>query len=261
MINNSRSEPDNLSPPADASRDNRTVEGRSTVSNKWIADLGRADEGGFPLSAKEVAKGAAPAEHRAVFPGSHPESSRKAIKTDQFATPSSKRKRGEEALPTPLTNGNRGDDVFGTSSTTRLEGGMWDGNEHFSLHSPSKTPTLSRFRDSIEPVESRPERISQGYDVTEEVMELLKGQHIDEETSLNLRQLLNKHALKISGIAKGRDITRVALKAKDAKIAELQHKLTTLETEREMDKTVIKNFKTDMAHSLSKRDRDRDHGS
>jgi hypothetical protein len=254
VINNSRSEPDKLGPPADASRDNRTVEGRSTVSssNKWIADLGRADEGGFPLSAKEVEKGAAPAEHRAVLPGSHPESSRKAIKTDQFATPSNRRKR-EEALQTPVTNGNRGDDVFGTSSTTRAEGGMWDGNEHFGLRSPLETPTLSRFRDSIEPIESRPERISQGYDVTEEVMELLKDQHIDEETSLNLRQLLNKHALKISGIAKGRDITRVALKAKDAKIAELQQKITTLETEREMDKTFIKQFKTDIVHSLSKR--------
>jgi len=81
----------------------------------------------------------------------------------------------------------------------------------------------------------------------------LKDQHIDEETTSNLRTLLNKHALKISGIAKGRDITRVALKAKDAKIAELQQKITSLESEREMDKTVIRHFKADMAHSVEKR--------
>ena len=82
-------------------------------------------------------------------------------------------------------------------------------------------------------------------------MDLLKDQHIDDETRSILKELLSKHAMKISGIAKGRDITRIALKAKDAKIAELQQKITALETEREMDKTIIRHFKSDMAQSIS----------
>ena len=54
---------------------------------------------------------------------------------------------------------------------------------------------------------------------------------------------------------KGRDITRVALKAKDAKIAELQQKITALEKEREMDKSIIRHFKSDMAESIASRQR------
>jgi hypothetical protein len=84
-------------------------------------------------------------------------------------------------------------------------------------------------------------------------MELLKDQHLDEETSSKLRELLNKQALRVSGIAKGRDITRVALKAKDSKIAELQQKITALSAEREMDKTIIEHFKRDVAQSIASR--------
>ena len=243
--------------------DKSAVEGHSRASNKWIADLGKADEeefGEFPSFAGHVEIVAPPAERWTALPGSYPETPRKAVKTDQFATPGSKRKR-EDALPTPVTGGSRGDDVFGTPSTTRLKGGMWDENEHFGLRSPSKTPITSRFRDSTEPAENCSENRSQSYDITDEVMELLKDQHIDEHTSYNLRQLLNKHALKISGIAKGRDITRIALKSKDAKIAELQQRITMLETEREMDKTVIRHFKSDIANSISMRGRGRGRGS
>jgi hypothetical protein len=84
-------------------------------------------------------------------------------------------------------------------------------------------------------------------------MDLLRDQHIDEETTTSLKELLNKHALKISGISKGRDITRVALKAKDAKIAELQQKIAAMESERELDKRIIRHYKSDMAQSVERR--------
>ena len=92
-------------------------------------------------------------------------------------------------------------------------------------------------------------------------MDLLKDQHIDDNTSSSLQELLSKHAMRISGIVKGRDITRVALKAKDAKIAELQQKIIAIETEREMDKTIIRHFKSDISQSIaSKRERGRGRG-
>lgn len=191
-----------------------------------------------------------------------PETPRKAIKTSIVATPGSKRKREEGALPTPSTGTSQGgssyasakEDIF-TTPSTRLQGGMWDGNERFHIPSPSATPTPSRFRESTAASETSTVTNLNPYDISAEVLSLLQDQHIDEETTTSLKQLLNKHAMKISGIAKGRDITRIALKAKDAKIAELQQKISMLEGQREMDKTVIRHFKSDMTESVERRRR------
>ncbi|KUJ11244.1 uncharacterized protein LY89DRAFT_595255 [Mollisia scopiformis] len=246
---------------ADAARDKRTIEGHSAASNKFMADLAKANEdefGDFSLSAEDEQKLVDAVEEADA--GEYPQTPRKAIKTSEFMTTGSKRKRDEDTLPTPnsgsykpnMANSLRKDeDVFNTPSS-RLKGGMWDGHERLGLRSPSATPTPSRFQDPSTD-DNSPSKTTQNCDISEEVLELLKSQHIDEEASSNLRTLLSKHALKISGIVKGRDITRMALKTKDAKIAELQQKITALEAEREMDKTVIRHFKADMAHSVEKR--------
>lgn len=241
VINNTRSEPDHLRTPADASRDKRTIEGHNAASNKWIRDLGRSkrDDFGEWTSSEEEDRKETKAATPSI-PGAYPETPRKAIKTGELLTPGSKRQRDNEYLPTPVTNPKE-DDVFITSSVTRLKGGMWDGNEPFSMGSPSITPTPSRFRDASVSGESQSSGTNE-YDITKEVMELLKDQHIGHETTSSLQTLLNKHALKISGIAKGRDITRMALKLKDAKIAELHQRINALETEREMDKSLIKQY-------------------
>lgn len=262
-MSNTRSEPEELRTPADAARDKRTIEGHSAASNKFMADLVKAEQdefGDWSLSAEDEKKLVGVVEKADTT--KYPETPRKAIKTNQFATPGSKRKWEEDTLPTPYTGAikpnmgvkslRRNEDVF-TTPSGKLMGGMGDKDEHSGLRSPSATPTPSRFKDPSMTDEAVGQRAPQNYDIGDEVLDLLKGQHIDDETTSNLRKLLNRHALKISGIAKGRDITRVALKAKDAKIADLQQKITTLEAEREMDKTVIRHFKSDMAHSLEKR--------
>ena len=252
VINNSRTESDGMRTPADSARVKTAAE--SSRGNNWIQNLGKTDEdefGEFPLSAHDVEEVAETLAQRTPQPPPYPETPRKAIKTEPFTTPGSKRKREEETLPTPVTGRIKDEDVFTSPSTGRLTGHMWDGNEHLGLRSPSVTPTPSRTRDAIEGSEGPGEKAKQGYDITEDVMDLLKGQHIDDETGSSLNEMLTKHALRISGIAKGRDITRVSLKAKDAKIAELQQKITALETEREMDKTIIRHFKSDMAQSIS----------
>jgi hypothetical protein len=212
-----------------------------------MADLAKADEGIFgdwSLSAEDE-------KELAQIVESTP---RKTAKTEHLATPGSKRKRDEDTLPTPATgvssyNVRRDEDVF-TTPMSRLKGGMWDGNEHYG---PSATPTPGRCRESTEASDASIERQQQNYDISEEILELLKDQNIDEETMAKLKQSLDRHVLKISGIAKGRDITRVALKAKETKIAELQQKISALETEREMDKTIIRHLKIDMAQSVERR--------
>ena len=59
----------------------------------------------------------------------------------------------------------------------------------------------------------------------------------------NLRGVLSKHDLKAQGVVKGRDISRMALKAKEAKIVELQARIASLEAEREVDRGIIKGLK------------------
>lgn len=260
VIGNSRTELDGPRTPANATGEKQAAELLSPKN--WIQNLGKIDEDEFeefPLSEQDLEEVVQKVEQRSPQP--YPETPRKAIKADHAMTPGSKRKREDDALPTPMTGGMIDGDVFTTPSTSRLRGHMWDGNEHFGLRSPSVTPTLNRFRDAIEGPEAPAEKTKQGYDISEEVMNLLKDQHINDETSSALQELLSKQAMKISGIVKGRDITRVALKAKDAKIAELQQRITALETEREMDKTIIRHFKSDMAQSISsKRGRGRGRG-
>lgn len=189
-----------------------------------------------------------------------PETPRKSIKIDQFSTPGSKRKFDETVLPTPSTRGRtltgydagRGDeDVFTTPATNSKE--TWDGRQPFGLRSPTGTPTPTRYRESTVASDINSQTSQNSYDLTDEVLELLKDQHIDDDTTANLKQLLSRHSMKISGIAKGRDITRVALKAKETKIAELQQKISALEAQREMDRTVIKHFKSDMTESVERR--------
>jgi len=264
VINNSRSEPAAALEPVNDGKpaDRRTVEGHIEASNKWIADLVKKEEeefGEWPLSVRDEISPAVTAEETvfALPRNPNPETPRKAIKVDMFSTPGSKKKRGEaEAWPTPTTGRIKSDDVFATPSSTSLKGGMWDGNERSGLLSPSITPTPARFCDVNQPLETA-ESISnlKGYDITKEVMELLKEQSLDEEITTKVRQILNKHALKTQGIVRGRDITRMALKTKEGKIAELEQCILELQNERELDKVIIKHFKSDMAQSLNKRGR------
>jgi hypothetical protein len=265
-MKNTRSEVDDMRTSVDASRDLRTIEGhnaasnkylqdlrtieeQNTTSNKVIQDLGKDDEdeyGDFPLSPEDLASVVEVAERASVAAGKSPETPKKGTTASIFATPAPKRKWGEAELPTPSTGGTKGKSIFGTPAV-RLNGGMWDGNEPFG--SKYTTPSPYRFRDAADP-----EALDQArYDLTDEVMDILKEQSLDDATTNELRQLLSRHALKIAGIVRGRDISRVALKTKDMKIAELQQRITALETEREMDKTVIKHFKSDMSQSFADR--------
>jgi hypothetical protein len=255
VINNSRSETEESRAPAKEMAA-AAVDGGTRPGDKWIENLGKSEDdefGKWPLSPGEDKKRVAGVERQVGLPEAYPETPRKAAKGSMFTTPGSKRKRGYEMLPTPIT-GNRtinslaagnDDDVFGTPSTLPTPT-----NTSFEIRSPSNTPTPSRFRDAAEPANTRPEATKLNFDISEEVMDLLKDQRLDEPTSSNLKELLNKHALRISGIAKGRDITRIALKAKDVKIAELQQKISALEAEREMDKTVIRHFKSDSMYII-----------
>jgi hypothetical protein len=246
VIDNARSEPE----PSRRPPHNQSTPRKRDISNSWIQNLGKNGTVTIDDDDDEFGDGGLmQEEEEAVFHVAEtsvaPESPRKAPKASPFMTPGNKRKRDAEFLSTPDTR--TSDDVFG--STTRRNGGMWDGNEPFGLRSPAKTPTPGRFRDTIEALDGQAES-KQSQDLVKEVMNLLKDQKIEPTVASNLRELLAKHSLKYSGIVKGRDITRIALTAKDKKIADLQQRITALETQCAMDKTIIKHFKDEMANSF-----------
>ncbi|PQE04354.1 Zinc finger GRF-type protein [Rutstroemia sp. NJR-2017a BBW] len=229
----------------DPENDKRTLEGHATASNKWMDDLRKKSDdefGAWPLREEEEDKIIERVEQ--VIPGSFPQTPRKPVHSNPL-TPGSKRKREDKndeanALPTPATV-QRDEDVFGTPATRRLRGGMWDGNERSAkrfkdaLATPSETPSALEKKTGRE--------LHLNYDITEDVLELLKDQHIDSEVETKLREILNRHAMKISGIVKGRDITRVALKTKDSTISELRQKISALESERDLSSAIIKQLR------------------
>jgi GRF zinc finger len=268
VINNSRSEPvaamEATPVSGTTTTDRRTVEGHIEAGNKWVADLIKKEEDGFgewPLLVNDEIPLVGAAEEKAVPQSGniYPEILRKVAKIDEFSTPGSKRKRDEaERWPTPNTGRTDPDDMFTTPSTSRLKGGMWNGNERAGLMSPSVTPTPARFRVVNHPPEAAESLEDQkDYDITKEVIDLLKDQPINGHVISAIRQALNKYALKTQGIARGRDITRMALKTKGSKISELEQRIVELQNERELDKVIIRHFKNDMTQNLGKHGRGR----
>lgn len=164
-----------------------------------------------------------------------PETPRKAIKTDMFASPS-KRRHGdmESGLTTPSS-----DDVFTTPAT-----GL-HGNNLFSagLITPAETPTTSRFNEIP---------LDRDSDLATEILATLSSIAVDGETRDAVKTVCNRYALRTQGIAKGRDISRLAIKAKDGKIAELQARIAALEAERETNRAVIRHLRRDTEMSRNK---------
>ena len=83
-----------------------------------------------------------------------------------------------------------------------------------------------------------------GDSLVPEVTQLLqkRGVRLDRETDEALQKTLSRHALHMQGLARGRTISRLALKERNAKIDELQARIAALEAELETQKAVISNL-------------------
>lgn len=188
-----------------------------------------------------------------------PETPRKAVKTGVFATPATtvEKKRTLPWLQDKLDNS-------GMTKTATL----FASHQNDSLDSPSKqstktlhpipelpyppTPTLQantpntyhksssnegRFKDAL----ANPNDGTSS--LTSEVLAALSDTRVPDDVLGTLRGILSKYDLKFQGVVKGRDISRLALKAKDAKIVELQARVASLEAERELDRGVIRSLR------------------
>ena len=175
------------------------------------------------------------------------ETPRKATRTNEFATPSTRRtfpwNKDDRAttdasgLQTPQTPRTiKADDPF----TSRLRRSLLTPsrplNEAHEIATPSsspqETPTSSRFKNISED------------DLVREVLSLLEDAHvrIGATTKRDLSSLLSKHAKAAEGLRRGRDVTRTTIKARDAKITELTYRVSTLEAELEAEKAIVKHL-------------------
>lgn len=157
-----------------------------------------------------------------------PETPRKAIKTDAFSTPAKRKFNGTE----PATPGSGFTDVFTTPPT-----GL-GGRNLFSptgLPSPAETPTPQRFRELL------PGDSGLATEILDSMRALNVNMTSDAITSVKL--ICDRHSMRLVGVTKGRDISRLAIKTKEQKITELQSKVEGLEAERETNRAAIRHLR------------------
>ncbi|KAF2768904.1 hypothetical protein EJ03DRAFT_343676 [Teratosphaeria nubilosa] len=192
------------------------------------------------------------------------ETPHKALKTGVYATPAT---TGRRKLPwleqprTPATASKPLADYFATPSKasaavvpTTTFGGSVDSIETPKAQedvssAAARTPSPpTRHKDALfNPADS-------ASTLTSEALAALSTTNVPTDIISKLRSILSKHDLKTQGILKGRDISRLALKAKDAKIAELQAKIASMEADREVDKGVIRQLKWQAEHAQESQD-------
>jgi hypothetical protein len=194
-----------------------------------------------------------------------PETPRKAQKTDALSTPGSKRRSSEMEAGFSAAGGDwrtpaSVDDVFTTPKISSQP--LYP---RLQLPSPLKTPTPNRFKDSPQPYshnaanvlkdQEKPDQPDPTTSLTTQILNLLSSHSIalPHHTNEALQDLLSRHELRTQGIIKGREISRLAIKAKDLKIAELQGRIDGLEAERETNRSVIQHLKSDILAASKKR--------
>jgi hypothetical protein len=77
-----------------------------------------------------------------------------------------------------------------------------------------------------------------------DVFDLLQDNHVrlTAGTQVDLKDLLSRHTKNVEGLRRGRDVSRSAIKAKEAKITELTYRVSTLEAELEAEKAMVKHL-------------------
>ena len=167
------------------------------------------------------------------------ETPRKIPRTEQFTSPG-KRSYNEMQSSCVVSTPSNDDDVFITPTTSNRSNG---------LLSPTATPTQipSQVENQSQPVEIHTSNST----LATEVLKILAPIPLNSSIQSQLVELLNRHDLRTQGIAKGRDITRLAVQSRERKIAELQARIAGLEAERQTSRTVIAHLKQDIGASAT----------
>jgi hypothetical protein len=175
------------------------------------------------------------------------ETPRKAARTSEMTTPSTRRvlpwnmdrttASNEHDLQTPQTGRTaRADPVIssrlGNSLLTPARSTDAVQQTATPSFSPFETPTPNRFKDVG------------GDDLVHDILTLLQDANVrlSSTAEADLKTTLSRHTKASEGLRRGRDVTRATIKARDAKIAELSYRVTTLEAELEAERAMIKHL-------------------
>ncbi|CAG8910133.1 unnamed protein product [Penicillium egyptiacum] len=161
-------------------------------------------------------------------PNFHPESPFKTPRTSAVTSPGKRKSAGvtnddasydQSAPATPFSSRSSRADMLPPSSAELC-----------------MTPTPSKYNDvlSAESKFDTSDLAKSLLDILEKHSVVLPNNAYDEAVSL-----LNRQELKTQGIIRGRDMTRLALKKKDGEIKKLQDRVSNLEAQRELDRSLI----------------------
>lgn len=175
-------------------------------------------------------------------------------KRDVFVTPAAQRTNDvATGMPTPsLTKESVRRVLFAERETGEASSTKRQCNDHADAYTSAGESTSPSSSQEADGVPSSPPTPGTGIgNLAHEVMELLRGQNIDNATLRNVRTSLDTYAAKAIGLERGRDATREALKQKDGKIAQLQMRVTALENTRKVDLAEKKKLKSGLMHLYS----------
>ncbi|KAF7186840.1 hypothetical protein HII31_11800 [Pseudocercospora fuligena] len=217
--------------------------------NALEAQLGDGDDDDeFDLNGQEEEEMFKAADSISSFETPH-----KAQKTGVYATPAtSDAKKSSRKLPwlkdqqmpaTPVSGKKTVVDFFNTSPSKVVPSSA-QAVDPQTPAVPSALPTIpespsptSRFKNALHnPADSQSS-------LTNEVLQELSTVRVPPEKLEILRSILSKHDLRTQGVTKGRDISRLALKAKEAKIVELEARIASLHAEKEVDRSIIERMR------------------
>lgn len=202
----------------------------------------------FSLTGKEEEELVKAADH-ATFETPH-----KAQKIGVYATPATTEKRTARKLPwlqdptTPASSKKTVSDYFSSTPSKSSS------NPGFVAELPATPVPVAHSSTASAPGPQSPSPPTRHKDalvnpadrecaLTNEVLAELAQTRLPPQTMANLRSILSKHDLRTQGVTKGRDISRLALKAKEAKVTELQAKVNSLQAELELDRGLIARLK------------------
>ena len=244
LLNNSRSEPTSTpakplptahpspqkmqsSPNSTSTLSHPSSTLKRPFSDAGLSDNADADHDSFPWSLSS--------QEEAVLLDA-PETPRKAVKIDGLTTPATSTHRKlpwlDQAAQSPSTLSAKAS-ISKHSFLPRLSTPSISNlavAQHNAL-TPQVTPSPSRFRDPSADASSPRSTLSV------DVFAALNNSSVSIPADLTskLREVLTRHELRIQGVVKGREITRLALKAREAKVVELQATIANLEAERNVD--------------------------
>ncbi|KAE9985099.1 hypothetical protein EG328_007870 [Venturia inaequalis] len=164
-------------------------------------------------------------------------------RADPMVTPG-KRKYSDIGLETPQTmrqpqlglhdSGYGG----GDASERRASKRRAVDSDFLTMASPQSSPTPSRFRNAEETAVTQQTLFK---DISAALT--THGVRLSDRVNHSLSQVCARYERKTHGLGKGREIARLALTAREAKVAELEHRINTLGAELNTERAIVKHLR------------------